>query len=424
MKDASRESNDLVRFFITLPDSVPFPDGYRTAVTVGSPDPDEIDGGQPFVHLEFIQSEDISRRYGSYRASISAANRALGLTPPGGDQRDLEMRGQYTTVAATTPSDRKHHSETKWGKPQDAPSSKDAFNRCMEAVSEMVRTYRAAFEVPCSIPTYEQTHNAVLYQFAPAAIMSPNIPGFLDVDACDWGELGLLFLDHGNLPDHTPDGIRTEEGEDRFFYFRRLLDEASPLFLWRERFTDARRALWVEGRYGESVTMGNTASEVLLDGILSLLYWEKREDASNLASVFAEGALVRRLKSKFPGLLGGAWSLDTPGAVSEWFHHAYKLRHRVVHGGYRPSRIEAQRALNAVHSLSLHCLDRIAERRNEFPRAALILISKEGLEQRGKWCTKMQNFHHDVAPGEDPWLEAYGAWRSELSSAQLAELSR
>lgn len=373
----------------------------------------------PFVHLEFIQVEDVSRQMGEFNAALKIGERfRVGASSPDSGSEE-GLKGRYTFVAATTPADLDSGGRDEWKTPQDIPIHRDAFNRCLAAISELVRGYRVAFEAACAVPAYEQLANMVLCQTSSTAVVSHDIPGFLDANSCEWSESSVYMLDHFNTPDWAGVELVGENPEDRLLYFCEMLDQGSPLFTWRERFVDARRALWVEGRYDSAVTLAITASEVLLDGVLSLLLWESKADPTELGGFFAEGKLVRRVKVKYPELLGGSWSLDSEGPVSRWFHDAFKLRHRVVHGGYMPSRLEAEAALDSVHALSFHCWSRIAEKCGVFPRTALIVLSESGLKERGKWSGSMEEFKQKTAASEDSWLESSARWRSELAEAIL-----
>jgi hypothetical protein len=230
-----------------------------------------------------------------------------------------------------------------------------------------------------------------------------------------------LVLDHINIPDAAQGEELEGSDEARLTYFGDLLNMRSPLFFWLERFVEARRALKVEGQYGAAVTLSNTASEVLLDGLLAALYWEMEKDPAEVASVFTEGQLAKRVKSKFAELLGGRWVLDGNEPVAEWFHKCYRLRHKVVHGGYAPSRLEAQVALDAVISLSMYCWDRLAENRKKYPRTAIMMLAEDGLRQRGKWCSFMQKFYSEVAPHEASWMRQSNKWRNEVYAILAAD---
>lgn len=323
----------IIRFFITLPEPFPVPDGYvhkGGPILPGPYDPDT--NAHLFVHLRFLQSYGVSSRHGSFMSAAEARKRYEPDDSAGGTVEVPPLQGAYTTVVATTLGDDEGRSKGGWASAQDVPIEHDALNRCVYAVREVVRSYRAAFEAPCALPSYELLDIYIPFQVASSAVITEDIDGY-SLDASDWGPVSLLMLDHANTP-NTPKGpVIDSSNTDRLDYFEDLKELGSTLFVWRERFIEARRALQVEGQYGAAVTLSNTASEVLLDSLLSNVMWESGNDPASVASIFAEGQLARRVKSQFSEHLGGTWVLDGDGAVAEWFHRCYKVRHRVVHGG-------------------------------------------------------------------------------------------
>ncbi|MGW3936377.1 hypothetical protein [Streptomyces phaeochromogenes] len=418
MDQGPNSSPGLIRFFITLPEPVDIPDGY---VWQENYDHDPEGGGiQQFVHMIFMQSSGSSRQQGSLAAAMESINR-VNEHPPNLEINDgNSLTGQYTTVIASTLNDRNIQPESQWVSPQDIPIEHDPLNRCIEEIANFLRAYRAAVESLCVVPTYERIGPIIPFQageFTPLEDADEDQAGFR---IPKWGDPGALMLENSNFSDIPPSGEITSEDEGRIDYFRSLLGKGNSLFLWKERFVEARKALYREGNYGASVTLSNTASEVLLDALLSLMYWESGKNPGDVADVFAEGRLARRVKANFAELLGGNWSLDGTGHVADWFHNCYLLRHRVVHGGYSPSRLEAQTALDVTFSLSLYCWDRLAEKRKKFPRTALITIAEEGLRKRGKWCRFIQDFSRDVAPVEPSWRNDSQAWRQDMYNALLA----
>ncbi|MGM9383327.1 hypothetical protein [Streptomyces antibioticus] len=417
MKQEPIPSPRLVRFFITLPEPLAIPDGYAWH---NSYKHDPTQGSiQQFVNLVFMNSDGISRQRGSMTATFEAFNRVTNK-PDTGDTLDTDaVTGQYTTVVATTLEDRVPDAASQWNSPQDIPAAHDPLNRCIEEIAQFTRSYRAALEAPCLVPTYEKIGPIIPFQtgsFAPVVDESGRWTGFR---VSEWDGGGTLMLDHTNFSDFPAGNEIKPEHEGRIGYYRDMLEAENPLFLWKERFIEARAALYREGKYGTAVTLSNTASEVLLDSLLALLYWESGKTPDEVAEVFAEGRLARRVKSKFSELLGGTWSLDGTGPVADWFHKCYRLRHRVVHGGYSPTRLEAQAAMDVTFSLSMYCWDRLVERRRKFPRTTLMVIAEEGLRTRGNWCRFMRDFVRDVAPVEPSWREASRAWRNDMYDALL-----
>src|SRR5207244_4032221 len=106
------------------------------------------------------------------------------------------------------------------------------------------------------------------------------------------------------------------------------------------------------------------------------------EDA---AARFREGGVLRRIRQEFPPRLKGNWSLRGSAEVARWFADVYSLRHRVVHGGYRPTRPEARQTIHAMRGLERFIFDRVAARRIAFPRATLLTLAEPGLRKRGLW---------------------------------------
>lgn len=407
----SDNSRSLIRFFITLPEPFPVPDGYAYKGAPIVPGPyDAGTMGHLFVHLRFLQSCNVSRRHGSFSSAAESTQRYLKVEDADSGNISPPLQGGYTTVVATTLGDAEDRSQGDWESPQDVPIEHDALNRCIYAIREIIRAYRVAFEVPCALPSYELLDISIPFQIARSAVVTEEANGW-SLDDSEWGPVGLLMLDHANIPD-TPQGPEVNaDSEHRLHYFDDLKNLGNPLFVWRERFVEARRALKVEGQYGAAVTLSNTASEVLLDSLLSTLMWESGKDPADVADIFAEGRLARRVKSHFPELLGGSWVLDGSTPVADWFHKCYRVRHRVVHGGYNPSRLEAQVALDSVYRLSVYCWDRLAAKRKKFPRTALMILAEEGLRRRGKWCSFMKHFFSEVAPRESSWLRDSQKWR-------------
>ncbi|WP_228182904.1 hypothetical protein [Streptomyces anulatus] len=420
MEQDSKPAARLMRFFITLPEPLAIPDGYVWHKKIER-DTDYSAGSiQQFVNLVFMQSDGMSRQEGALSATFEALKRAEGEPPVDGTHDASGLAGQYTTVMATTIDDRTPHAEARWSRVQDVPSEFDPFNRCVEEIARFTRSYRAALEAPCLIPTYEKIGPFVPYQvgdFVPVKSEDGEETGFR---VSEWGEAGSMVLDHINMSDFPAGDLIKPEDAGRIDYYMNMLDQGNSLFLWKERFVEARTSLYREGKYGSAVTLSNTASEVLLDSLLSVLYWESGRKPEEVAKIFTEGGLARRVKSNFSELLGGNWSLDGAGPVANWFHKCYLLRHRVVHGGYSPTRLEAEAAIDATFSMSNYCWDRLVAKKKKFPRVVLMTIAEEGLRKRGKWCHFMRNFMSDVAPVEPSWLESSHAWRNEMYDALLS----
>lgn len=298
--------------------------------------------------------------------------------------------------------------------------------RCIRLVADLVRAYRIASEVPCALPSYERIPSPVLLYVAPAVRerhVDDSHSGEHIRSTGNWGGPQITVLDHQNIRD-APFGPPVEGAlEEKFNAWMGNLRAGSPFMAWRDRYADANRALLINGDYPQAVVLAATSSEVFLDGLLSLLMWEERLDADAAAARFEEGKLVKRVAAEFPARLPGNWDVNGNGPVAQWFRATYRLRHRVVHGGYEPSRVEAEAALKAAHGLNNFAFNRLAAHRNKYPRATLMSVAEAGLAKRGAWNGKIKKFSEEVAPTEDNWTLSFSKYRKDLVAARLATMS-
>ncbi|MFE6745852.1 hypothetical protein ACFVGM_08375 [Kitasatospora purpeofusca] len=407
MEEAETQKARLIQYFIALPETLPIPDG--TSVS-GTPSLPGYDG--PEVILTFHQV----KRPSQFTASLEAVNSVMGsynnqadapATPPPNIETD------HTVVSAVTLA-RTAEIIGTFDHPHDMPPMDDSFNRCLHFISDIARSYRVAFSTPSKIPTYEQLMTIIPYSLGdPQGSAVTEGPG---IQRIAWSPGGLMILKNRGLPGFDGPWL-SDDSYERIDYFLNLLQDGNPFFLWQEWLQEAHRALMVDGNYSLAVSLASTASEVFLDGLLSLLLWESGESPAAAASRFEEGKITKRLKSQFPPFLGGSWSLDGAGPVAAWFRDSFLLRHRVVHGGYRPSRLEAATAVRRVRELETFCCDRLVERRGNFPRSVLMTIAESGLQQRGLWGGSIKKFSETVAPKESSWLKSFHQWKQEFDSA-------
>lgn len=165
------------------------------------------------------------------------------------------------------------------------------------------------------------------------------------------------------------------------------------------------------GNTRESVVMFATASEALFNIILCHMRWEEGFTPEESANDWQEG-LVSRIKTQYPRRLGGDWNLQGRGPVGRWAEDVAAVRHRVVHGGYLPSRAEAEKSMRTVEKLLGFIGDRLVYGRNlrSYPRTASQLLNEDGLRRRGRypnWIRQLQ-----VNQDEPIWHERFGEWYS------------
>jgi len=279
-----------------------------------------------------------------------------------------------------------------------------AFDRCVDRLAQLSSSYRRAAHQPIARITPERLPFSVYY--LTYGIGDPKT---------NWSH--GLFLAHMSapellvLPPATP-----EQVEDIKRHLAASLQQ-HPLTPYVDRVVDAQHALRLRDT-ANAVVLAQVGAEIFLDAVLGLLLWEEAASPQDVAENEFASDLTPRVRNLFAPRLGGDWNLRGAGPVGDWKRQLYELRGRVIHGGYEPSRSEAGRALDALGALEEFAKTRIVEKRNQFPKTALIVLGPDGLTRRDGWSRRIRDFaeqNHD-----NNWLEDYKEWRVQVSVARDA----
>lgn len=407
----------LIVFFLELPDPLPLPDetvytlevegrlrlpGVEVRQTAAGPAL-PLDGGALFVSLRVWQVDvDPVTLDDSLEAVEAVLDRALpaGLIRPRERSGDAQRRGDAggETLAATRTV---VEAVTPLLPGEDAVS--EAFDRCLDALSQVFAAYRSSTRNLVPAPTYERLSPVILY--ATRTARAPVV----------WDERLSLFVLHANVR-ATPPAL-AEHDLEQLNTWLSVRKRGHPLMPYAERELDARLALDTRGDYAAAVVSAQTAAEVLVDSLLTLLLWEEDADPADAATLFSEG-LQKRVRTHFGTRLGGDWNTRGSGPVGTWGTFLAPLRNRIVHAGHHPTRAEAREALSALADLSGFVSDRLADKRTAFPRTALLVLGRPGLERRGRWGGQVEDFVETHADEEPDWIASYRAWRDRLDEAR------
>lgn len=327
----------------------------------------------------------------------------------------MRLEIPWTVVEAVTAFESRYAPSARATHPSHMTPREDLFARCLEATRGAVRALRQATDHPYGLPTYVRTNSPVLIYSATGVQEIVEVQGEIYArmrPTSAWDDGQLLMLDHANLPDPFPGSDLDEASLDVFKVWLDRFEAGDPLTIWRERWVEARRAHEVAGEDAQAVILANTACEVLLDTVLVLLMWEEDQSPEEAEKAFAEGHTLRRLSNEMAPRLKGDWSTER-GSVGQWYENLYRLRHRVVHGGYEPTPIETTEAMSAATSLETFVMDRIADRRTTYMRAALLTLGEPGLRRRGLWSGKIAKFANNEGHAGATWqaefLDYYNA---------------
>jgi hypothetical protein len=417
----------LAIFFIPVPDALPFSHGTTYSFMLRederlaglrvqptpdvAPVPDEVFGpeGQMFVSLKFWQAKDA---FANFRAEFEAVDAVMREVVPadvlgerggerGEEATELLPESYRTIVEAVTPLLSDDPDERN---PERIQS--DAFDRSVEAINRLVRAYRVSDDGPIAEVTRERLPFSVLLVTRALA-------------AGDW--VGpLLMLLHFNLPREVSPEVLNDEDLGRLNAHLQLVQSKHPLFAYTERALDSRIALQRDGDTKTALILTQIAIESLLDTVLSLILWEDGMSPEDAATGVFAGGFVTRLRTQFAARLGGSWDVTRPGPLHDLVSDLIRVRNRVVHADYMPTRDEAWQAIRAATGMDRVVRDRLADRRDRYPKTTILFLGDEGLRNRGLWSGRIERFAEDNAADiPDVWVESFRQWRTEVDRIRL-----
>lgn len=169
-------------------------------------------------------------------------------------------------------------------------------------------------------------------------------------------------------------------------------------------------ALYGQGDTRLGVLLSALAAESLLNDLLLHLKWEEGKTPEDASKEWVDG-FDSRVKKELPPRLGGNWDFSGSGPVGRWNREGLAVRHRVVHGAYEPTKVEAQAACESVNELVTFLCDRLTnqEQLRKYPRTALALIGEEGIRQRGRYSRRIRALQDDLS--EPRWDITFLRWR-------------
>lgn len=285
----------------------------------------------------------------------------------------------------------------------------DAFDQGLGTLRELQRAYYMVRRQPVRLVTREAMPFAIPYGVR-TLLDEQGEPLPFEVS------LSLFFLNDGLTQDVRGPGFTPQEIE-RFHVALGQQSHGGFLANYLEFVRESEVALSLDGSYRAAVLFAATSCEVLLDNLLAHMLWEEGERPEDAAEVFAAGreGIAARVKKHYHPRLGGQWSIHKPGAVGNWYTAVAGLRNRVVHGGYHPEFEEAKEASRAAKALATYLGDLLSGRTKDYPRTALVLPGRPGIEQRGKWHRRLQVLQDD--PGQVNWVATFASWQAAMQRA-------
>ena len=300
-------------------------------------------------------------------------------------------------------------SEAEWpyieGSTDDiAPRLSLALEHAILDIREFHRAYHAVTGDAITLLTRER-----LPSFLPVILRKK---GVANTGTASW-ESGIVQVNDNLRSLVTPPTLTHEQlGDLAKARFR--VAQGGPFIAFMDLHREASAALRRQGDTRMAAILCGVASESLLDELLLHLIWEEGFRPEDAAADWID-SLKTRVKREYAPRLGGQWDLVAPNPVTRWHEDVAQLRHRVVHGGYVPSRGEATLALSRLDSLASYLEDRVLQRRalQKYPRTAWMLVGTRGFERKKVNAPELRRLLND--PTQPNWDETFARWRDAVS---------
>ena len=234
------------------------------------------------------------------------------------------------------------------------------------------------------------------------------------------GEVEPVRLFHVNDAERWPQGAKDALSDETLQYLQAHIqvvlssgNDDNPHLNFVEHAKRAQHAYYAQGDYEAAVIWSHISSECLLTGALLMTAWETGVDSNEVVK-WIKTPLRKRVRAYFGKQLGGIWDTkDANTIVGNWSLNVVRVRNSIVHASMRVTEKEAVEAHNACVDLEWYVRKRLFEKRNQYPRTALVFIGIPGMQDRGAsdvWLgeviAKME---------EEPLLtDAYGQWTQSI----------
>lgn len=406
----------LVYFVVPLAEPLALPDKYRVecgAATARNQFLEAQESGRPMPRPGHLAASMVFHQVGSSSSSFADVDDLLALAtgvlprPAGeapataGKRAAVDLPGRERTfVEVALACDLSEDGVCRIS---------DAFDQGLGLLRELQRAYYLVRRQPMRLVTREVMPFAVPFGVR-RLFDESGAPLPFEVS------LSLFFLNQGMCRDFRGPDF-TDDDVEQFRVSLKQQSYGGFLTDYLEFVRETEVALHLDGSYRAAVLFAATSCEVLFDNLLAHMLWEEGSRPEDVAGLFASGrdGITARVKKHYHPRVGGQWSVDQPGAIRNWFTQVAGLRNRVVHGGYDPSFAEATDASRASAALAAYLGDLLAGRTKDYPRTALVLPGRPGIERRGKWHRRLQDLQDD--PAQVNWVATFASWQAAMQRA-------
>ncbi len=148
-----------------------------------------------------------------------------------------------------------------------------------------------------------------------------------------------------------------------------ILNSNNPFMIVNDFQIDALR-FHKQALFKEAIISCQTSVEVLLKTLLHHMMKNEGIVENKIESLLSEdrNGFMGLVKAEFHSRLGGKWDIEKPKTpVGNWYKNVYKIRGRVVHAGYVPTHVEADKALAASQEFINYVIGQLRKNKRKYP---------------------------------------------------------
>ena len=176
-----------------------------------------------------------------------------------------------------------------------------------------------------------------------------------------------IFLIHMDVP-HKKKSLKNENIYECLRIYNIYNEKLNPLIHSESYVLKAKRK-FREGFYDEAITSIQTNIEILIriiyrevlicSGISDLDVEKRLEDESFIS-------IVKKQLAKY---IGGTWDVTREGTpILDWYNNTYKMRNKIVHGGYFPTFKETDIAISSAMEFREYIFKRVKANKKEYTK--------------------------------------------------------
>lgn len=151
----------------------------------------------------------------------------------------------------------------------------------------------------------------------------------------------------------------------RIYY---IYNEKRNPFIHAETYALKAFRKFKEGFYDDAIISIQTNIEIIIKIVYKEVLIALDFTATDIEKKLENESLISIVKRQLPKYIGGTWDLTKEDTeVNSWYTTTYKMRNKIVHGGYYPSFNETKDAIDKAVEFRKFIFDRIKANKTKYP---------------------------------------------------------